>query len=137
MNRLHISSGAKWEDLVGYSRAIRIGDLIEVSGTTAMKDGKLVGKDNLYLQTRICLEIIESALQRAGSSMHDVIRTRIYVTDITRWEEAGKAHGEFFGKIKPATAMVQVAALIDPDMLVEIEATALVSQGNADPGTGV
>ncbi len=137
MNRLHISSGAKWEDLVGYSRAIRIGDLIEVSGTTAVKDGKLVGKDDLYLQTRICLEIIESALQRAGSSMHDVIRTRIYVTDITRWEEAGKAHGEFFGKIKPATAMVQVAALIDPDMLVEIEATALVSQGNADPGTGV
>jgi enamine deaminase RidA (YjgF/YER057c/UK114 family) len=137
MNRLHISSGAKWEDLVGYSRAIRVGDLIEVSGTTAMKDGKLVGKDDLYLQTRTCLEIIESALQRAGSSIQDVIRTRIYVTDISRWEEAGRAHGEFFGQIKPATAMVQVAALIDPDMLVEIEATALVNQGNADPGTGV
>lgn len=137
MNRTHITSGAKWEDLVGYSRAIRVGDWIEVSGTTAMKDGQLVGKDDLYLQTRTCLEIIETALQRAGSSMKDVIRTRIYVTDISKWEEAGKAHGEFFGTIKPATAMVQVAALIDPDMLVEIEATAWASPGNTDPGTGV
>ncbi len=126
-SRKNISSGAKWEDIVGYSRAVRIGQYIEVSGTTAMKDGILHGKDDLYVQTKTCLEIIEAALHQAGATMQDVVRTRIYVTDITKWEEAGRAHGEFFNVIKPATAMVQVAALIDPDMLVEIEATAIIA----------
>jgi enamine deaminase RidA (YjgF/YER057c/UK114 family) len=124
MERINISSGAKWENIVGYSRAVRIGNLIEVSGTTSFQDGQVVGKNDLYAQTKKCLQIIEAALIQAGSGMKDVIRTRIFVTDITQWEEAGKAHGEFFGEIKPATSMVQVAALIDPELLVEVEATA-------------
>lgn len=124
MDRINISSGAKWENIVGYSRAVRIGNLIEVSGTTSFQDGQVVGKNDLYAQTKKCLEIIEAALIKAGSGMKDVIRTRIFVTDITQWEEAGRAHGEFFGEIKPATSMVQVAALIDPELLVEVEATA-------------
>ncbi|MDZ4707372.1 MAG: RidA family protein [Saprospiraceae bacterium] len=124
MNRINISSGAKWENIVGYSRAVRIGNHIEVSGTTAFEDGQVVGKNDLYAQTKKCLEIIEAALIQAGSGMQDVVRTRIFVTDISQWEHAGRAHGEYFGTIKPATSMVQVAALIDPEILVEIEATA-------------
>lgn len=125
--RKNISSGAKWEDIVGYSRAVQIGNVIEVSGTTAMREGALVGKGDLYTQTKVCLEIISEALIKAGARMEDVTRTRIYVTDIAQWEKAGKAHGEFFSRIKPATTMIQVAALIDPDILVEVEATAIIS----------
>ncbi len=125
--RENISSGAKWEDIVGYSRAVKIGKQIEVSGTAPVLDGVLQGKGDMYIQTKTCLEIIQAALIRAGAKMQDVVRTRIYVTDIKRWEEAGMAHGEFFGSIKPATTMVEVSALIDPDMLVEIEATAILS----------
>jgi len=130
-NHLHmkprkiISSGAPWEDRVGYSRAIKIGNLIEVSGTAPVRDGKVVGED-AYSQARVCLEIIKEILEKAGASLEDVIRTRMFVTDISKWEEIGKAHGEFFGSIKPATSMVEVSQLIDPKMMVEIEATAVL-----------
>lgn len=126
MNRTNYSSGAKWEDIVGYSRAVKMGNIIEVSGTTAVEEGVLVGKDDAYLQTKIILQKIEKVLQEAGASLENVVRTRMYVTDISRWEEVGRAHGEFFRHIKPASAMVEVSALIDPEMLVEIEVTAMV-----------
>ena len=122
-----ISSGTKWEEIVGYSRAVRVGNLIEVAGTTAVNEtGEVVGNGDAYQQTRFILEKIERALAAAGALMCDVVRTRMYVTDITQWEAIGRAHGEFFGQIKPATSMVQVAALISPELLVEIEVTALV-----------
>jgi enamine deaminase RidA (YjgF/YER057c/UK114 family) len=128
-NRINISSGAKWEDIVGYSRAVRIANIIEVSGTTAVdENGELVGKQNAYEQTKFILAKIKTALEEAGASLEDVIRTRMYVTDIGRWEEIGKAHSEFFGKIKPATAMVEVKALVDSNMLIEIEATAVADE---------
>lgn len=126
MSRQNISSGAIWEDSVGYSRAVRIGKIIEVSGTTASVNGQVVGINDPYLQTKTIFEIMEKALKEAGASLNDVVRTRIYVTDISRWEEVGRAHGEVFGKIKPTTAMVEVSALINPDLLVEIEATAIL-----------
>ena len=126
MSRKNITSGAVWEDIIGYARAVRIGNIIEVSGTTATVNGEVVGKNDTYIQTKTVLSIIEKALGEAGASMSDVVRTRIYVTDISKWEEVGKAHGEVFGKIKPATAMVEVKALINPDILVEIEATAIL-----------
>jgi enamine deaminase RidA (YjgF/YER057c/UK114 family) len=126
--RLNISSGAKWEDIVGYSRAVRIGNVIEVAGTTAVdENGDVVGRQDPYEQTRFILAKIEKALQTAGASLGDVIRTRMYVVDISRWEEVGRAHGETFRQIKPVTSMVEVKALISPDLLVEIEATAVVS----------
>ena len=121
-----ISSGAKWEDIVGYSRAVRVGNIIEVAGTTAVKDGEIVGKGDMYAQTKCIFEIIEKALQEAGASMQDVVRTRMYVTDISRWEEVGKAHGEFFKTIKPASTMLEISGLVSPDMLVEIEVTAIL-----------
>lgn len=127
MSRKNITTGAVWEDIVGYSRAVRVGNIIEVSGTTATLNGELVGKNDPYLQTKTILGIIEKALAEAGAKMSDVVRTRIYVTDISRWEEVGKAHGEVFGTIKPTTAMVEVRALINPDILVEIEATAIIA----------
>ena len=126
MNRKVISSGAPWEDKVGYCRAVRIGNTIEVSGTAPVKNGETIGT-TAYEQTKVCLQIIEEAINQAGGRMEDVVRTRMFVTDISKWEEIGKAHGEYFRKIKPATSMVEVSALIDPKMLVEIEATAIVS----------
>ena len=126
--RLNISSGAKWEDVVGYSRAVRIGNVIEVAGTTAVDEaGQVVGYNDPYQQTRFALAKIEKALQNAGASLEDVVRTRMFVTDISRWEAFGRAHGDVFRTIKPVTTMVEVKALIGPEFMVEIEATALVS----------
>jgi len=129
MKRTNFSSGAKWEDLVGYSRAVKVGNIIEVTGTVAVdENNKLVGENNAYEQTLYILQKIEKVLIRAGATMKDVIRTRIYVTDISRWEEYGKAHGEFFSEIKPCTTMVEVKGLIDPSFLVEIEASAIITE---------
>jgi enamine deaminase RidA (YjgF/YER057c/UK114 family) len=126
MPRINISAGAFWEDKVGYSRAVRIGNTIEVSGTVALLEGEVVGKNDVYAQTKRILEIISESLERAGASLNQVIRTRIYVTDIEKWDEVGRAHGEVFATIKPATSMVEVSKLIDEDYLVEIEATAII-----------
>ena len=128
MKRQLISSGTKWEDIVGYSRAVRVGNIVEVAGTTAMDGNQLIGKDDMYAQSKFIFEKIEKALQQADASMTDVVRTRMYVTDISHWEEVGKAHGEFFRSIKPASTMVEISGLVNPDMLVEIEVTAIVSQ---------
>jgi len=124
--RINIPAGTIWEDIVGYSRAVKVGNIIEVSGTAAVDNGKIVGKGDAYTQTKFILEKIKKTLESLGSGMKDVVRTRIYVTDISKWEEIGKAHGEFFQNIKPATTMVEVKSLIDPDMIVEIEATAII-----------
>ena len=123
--RKNYSSGAKWEDIVGYSRAVRIGNVLEISGTVAVEDGELIGKDNPYEQTTCILKKISGVIEDAGFSLGDVIRTRMFVTDISNWDEIGRAHGEFFGEIKPATSMVEVSGLIDDDYLVEIEVTAV------------
>lgn len=125
MNRQLISSGSPWESKVSYSRAVKVGNTVEVSGTTAVINREVQHKGNLYEQTKTALAIIEKALEEAGMDLHDVVRTRMYVTDIARWEEAGKAHGEFFVHIRPATTMVEVSRLVDPEMLIEIEATAI------------
>jgi enamine deaminase RidA (YjgF/YER057c/UK114 family) len=123
--RERISSGAKWEPIVGYSRAVKVGNRIYVTGTTATNEaGEIVGEDNAYEQGRQCIRNIEKALQRLGATLEHVVRTRMFVTDISRWQEYGRAHGEFFRDVMPATAMVQVSALIDPRMLIEIEADA-------------
>jgi enamine deaminase RidA (YjgF/YER057c/UK114 family) len=126
-HRQLISSGSPWEDVVGYSRAVRVGNIVEVAGTTAMDGDKLVGLGSVYLQTKYIFQKIEKALAEAGASINDVVRTRMFVTDISKWEEAGKAHGEVFAAIKPASTMVEVSALIDERLLIEIEVTALIT----------
>ncbi|MBS1919815.1 MAG: RidA family protein [Bacteroidetes bacterium] len=128
MGRINYSSGAKWEDIVGYSRAVKIGNTIEVTGTVAVdENNNLVGGNSAYEQTRFIIQKIESVLQKAGVSLKDVIRTRMFVTDISQWEEFGKAHGEFFKDIRPCTSMIEVKGLIAPEYLIEIEATAIVN----------
>jgi enamine deaminase RidA (YjgF/YER057c/UK114 family) len=127
-NRTNYSSGAKWEDIVGYSRAVKVGNLIEVTGTVAVdENNNLIGEGDAYLQTKFILQKIESVLLQAGATLKDVVRTRMFVTDITQWQAYGKAHGEVFSEIKPCTSMVEVRQLIAPEYLIEIEATAILS----------
>ncbi|MCB0652289.1 MAG: RidA family protein [Saprospiraceae bacterium] len=128
MERTNYTTGAKWEDIVGYSRAVRIGNVIEVSGTTAVSNGEVVAKGSAFGQARYILNTIEEVLMNLGSCVEDVVRTRIYVTNIKDWEDIAKAHHIFFQKVKPASTMVEVSALIDPEMLVEIEVTAVVEK---------
>jgi enamine deaminase RidA (YjgF/YER057c/UK114 family) len=128
LNRTNYASDAKWEDIVGYSRAVRVGNMVEITGTVAVdKDGSVVGPGDAYQQARFILEKIETVLKQAGASMKDVVRTRMFVTDISRWEEYGRAHGEFFQTIRPCTSMIEVKGLIAPEYLIEIEATAIIS----------
>ncbi len=126
MERKNFTSGAPWEDIVGYCRAVQIGNMLEVTGTVALnEEGQVVGPDNPYLQTKFIIEKVKGVMEKAGFSLTDVVRTRIFVTDISRWQEIGKAHGEYFQNIKPATTMVEVSALISPEYMVEIEFSAV------------
>lgn len=123
MSRKNFSSGAKWEDIVGYSRAVQVGNVLEVTGTVAADENGVVGKGDMYVQTKFALQKIERVVKEAGFTMNDVVRTRLFVTDISRWQEAGKAHAEFFQQIKPCTTMLEVSNLIEPEYLIEIEAS--------------
>lgn len=125
-DRTLISSGSPWEDVVGYSRAVKVGNLVEVAGTTAVDGDELIGEGSVYEQTKFIFQKIGKALKQAGSSLDHVVRTRMFITDISKWEEAGKAHGEVFQHIKPASTMVEVSALIDSRLLIEIEVTAVI-----------
>ena len=125
--RINISSGTKWETIVGYSRAVRVGNVVEVTGTVAVNDsGNVVGQNDPYLQTTFVIQKIEKVLIQAGATLRNVVRTRMFVTDISRWEEYGKAHNEFFHDIKPCTSMIEISRLISPEYLIEIEATAII-----------
>lgn len=127
--RINISSGTKWEKIVGYSRAVRVGNMVEITGTVAVDEaGNVIGENNPYEQTRFILQKIEFYLEKAGAKLTDVVRTRIFVTDISKWEEIGKAHGEVFNQIRPVTSMLEVKALIESCYLVEIEATAILNK---------
>ena len=127
MQRVNYASGAHWEEIIGYSRAVKIGNVIEVTGTVAVdENNQVVGKDNPYEQARYVLHKIEKVLERAGATLKDVVRTRIFVTDISKWQEFGRAHGETFRDIKPCTTLVEVSGLISPEYLIEIEATAIL-----------
>ncbi len=125
--RQNISSGSPWEEVIGYSRAVKIGNVVEISGTTASSDDGIVGKNDLYAQTKFILEKVNTVLAEAGATMQNVVRTRMFLTNIKDWEQAAKAHGEFFKDIKPVTTMVEVSNLIDADMLIEIEVSAIIS----------
>ncbi len=128
MHKTLYSSGAKWESIVGYSRAVKVGNIIEVTGTVAVDDqNELVGGNDAYAQTKFIIEKIGTVLEKAGASLNDVVRTRMFVTDISRWEEYGRAHGEFFSEIRPCTSMIEVKGLIAPEYLIEIEATAIIT----------
>ncbi|HMG66402.1 MAG TPA: RidA family protein [Chitinophagaceae bacterium] len=128
MERTNYSSGSKWEDIVGYSRAVKVGNVIEVTGTVASgDDGNVVGKNDPYTQTKFIYEKMKAVLERAGAEMKDIVRVRMFVTDISKWQEYGRAHSEFFKNIKPCNTMVEVSALIEPDYLIEIEATAILT----------
>jgi len=132
MKRTNYSSGAQWEDIVGYSRAVKIGNIVEVTGTVSLgEDNKPAYVNDAYGQTKFILGKIEKVLEKAGASMKDVVRTRMFVTDISRWQEYGKAHGEYFSMIKPCTSMIEVKGLISPEYLIEIEATAVISDGQS------
>ena len=124
--RQRVSTGSAWEDLVGYSRAVRVGDTVHVSGTTAVRDGQVVGAGDAYIQTKVALDIVTAALAELGATPADVVRTRMFVTDISRWEEYGRAHGEVFRDLRPTASMLEVSALIHPDLLIEVEAEAVV-----------
>jgi len=129
-NRTNISSGAKWEDIIGYSRLVKVNNQVYVSGTVAIDDqGNVVGEGNAYEQTKYIIQKVEKILAKVGAKLEDVVRTRMFVTDISRWEEYGRAHGEFFGEIKPATTMVEVSKLIDDGFLIEIEFEAILEEG--------
>jgi enamine deaminase RidA (YjgF/YER057c/UK114 family) len=125
MERINYSSGAKWENIVGYSRAVQVGNHLEVAGTVATDENGVVARGDVYQQTKFVLQKIKGVVEQAGFGMKDVVRTRMFVTDISKWEHVGKAHGEFFRDIKPATSMIEISSLIDPDYLIEIEVTAI------------
>jgi enamine deaminase RidA (YjgF/YER057c/UK114 family) len=127
--RINYSSGAKWEDIVGYSRAVKIGNIIEITGTVAVdENNNLIGEGSAYLQTKFILQKIELVLKQAGAELKDIVRTRMFVTDISQWEEYGRAHGECFKDIRPCTSMIEVKGLISPEYLIEIEATAIMER---------
>lgn len=129
MQRTNFTSGAQWESSVGYSRAVKVGNVIEVSGTVAVgEDGNVIGEGDVYLQTKFILQKIEAVLLQAGATLNDVVRTRMFVTDIAAWEAIGRAHGEVFAHIKPCTSMIEIKRLIQPEYLIEIEATAILTQ---------